>query len=333
MSMARYLFTVAAYKDTRGYGTADTGVRTMLNRQPMPKNEAAIKSFLRTSRITSKAVISPAYYGDLLTWALKRYMERERWQTAGILGNHYSEPVYIEISTDYHETERALVDGQLLIENGAHRLTATIDVRRHSWCRVMIAGSASSDLEVKKFVDGIKAVVEKENYYRNKKIEFDGRIRFFDVFDETWENICVKPEVKAQIKASTIGSLRQWQGWTSHGLPLKRCVLIEGETGKEAICRAVMTEASDVTCITTDASKLDYGRVTELYHLAQDLSPCIVFIMNIDRFSQKRMKPDCKQGLSLISLLTILGSVEEYEKIATVATTGYANSFGTVVLC
>jgi len=72
MSMARYVFTVSAYKDARGYGTADTGVRTMRSRELMPKNEAAIKSFLGMSGITSKTAIFPAYYGELLAWALIR---------------------------------------------------------------------------------------------------------------------------------------------------------------------------------------------------------------------------------------------------------------------
>ena len=326
MSMARYLFTVAAYKGARGYGTADTGVRTMLSRELMPKSEAAIKSFLGMSGITSKAAIFPAYYGELLAWALNRYMEREHWQTAGILGYHYSEPVYANVSTDYHEIERVLVDGQLLVNSGNHRLLVTVDARGYPQTWVKVGGGADNKLEVKRFTDGIKTIVKEENYYRNKKVEFDGRIRFVDVFDESWGNICLESAVKAQIKASTIDSLSRKRDWTRHGLPLKRCVLIEGEADKEALCRALMAEASDATCITADASKLDYGYIAELYHLAQDLSPCVVFIMNIDHFSQKRMKPGRHLGESLISLLTILGSVEEYEEIVTVATASCKNT-------
>jgi cell division protease FtsH len=335
MSMARYIFTVSAYKDTRIYRTADTGVRTTKSRELMLRSEPAIKNFLGTIRITSKAAIFPTYYGELLAWALKRYMEREHWQTAGILGYHYSEPLYANVSTDYHEIERVLVSGQLLINSGNHRLAVTVDARGCARSQLRVVGSAVNKLEVKKFVDGIKAVAWKENYYRNKKLEFDGGIRFVNISDESWGNICLQPATKAQIKASTIDSLSQGQPWTRKGLPLKRCVLIEGEAveSEAAICKALMAEASGITCITTDVSELDYDCITELYHLARDLSPCIVFIMNIDRLDQKRINSDYQQGAPLISLLTILGSIEEYEKIVTVATASNVNSLGTAMLC
>lgn len=333
--MARYVFTVSAYKGERGYGMADMSGRTTQSHELVRGNEAAIKSFLGTRRITGETVVVPAYYGELVAWALKLYMEREHWQTLGILGYHYSEPVYANISTDYQEIERVLVDGQLLVNSGNHRLLVTVDARECPWSRVIVEASASNKLGVKRSAGGIKTIVKKENYYRDKRIAFNGRIRFVDVCDGSYGNLCIKPVVKAQIKASTIDLLGQRRPWSRHGLPLKRCVLIEGEAGEHeaAICRALMAEASGVTCITTDADELNYGCIAELYHLARDLSPCIVFIMNIDRFGQKRIKSGFQHETSLISLLTILGSVEEYEGIVTVATASYANSIGTVTLC
>jgi len=81
-----------------------------------------------------------------------------------------------------------------------------------------------------------------------------------------------------------------------------------------------MTEAVGITCLAADVPGLGCDDVAQLYHLAQDLSPCIVFLMNIDRCNQSKIKRGCRQAASLISLLTILASVEEYEGIVTVAT-------------
>jgi cell division protease FtsH len=328
MSMTRYVFIASANKGKVDSGKAVMSSRITEHRELVRKSGTAIKSFLGTSRITSKAVIFPAYYGDLLTWALKRYMEREHWQTAGVLGYHCSEPVYANVSTDYHKVENLLVNGQLLIDSGDRRLVITVDARGYPEARVTVGGSADNKLEVKNVADGIKTISEKENYYRNKKIEFDGRIRFVNLCDKSWENLCLEPAVKAQIKASTIDSLGQGRPWTRHGLPLKRCVLLTGgeDKDKKAICRALMTEAVGITCIIADALDLEHDCAAQLYHLARDLSPCIVFLMNIDRFSQSRIKPRCQQGASLISLLTILGSVEEYGKIVTVATANCKNT-------
>ena len=60
-------------------------------------------------------------------------------------------------------------------------------------------------------------------------------------------------------------------------------------TGKTVVCKALMAEAEEITCITTNAYSLDADKyVTELYELAQDLSPCIVFIEDIDLIGRNR---------------------------------------------
>jgi AAA+ superfamily predicted ATPase len=88
-----------------------------------------------------------------------------------------------------------------------------------------------------------------------------------------------------------------------------------------------MTEAVGITCITATASCLDYDCAAQLYHLARDLSPCIVFIRDIDHMGQDRIKCDYYRVPSVLYLLTILASVEDCEEIVTVATTSYEDAF------
>ena len=60
-------------------------------------------------------------------------------------------------------------------------------------------------------------------------------------------------------------------------------------TGKTVVCETLMAEAEEITCITTNTYSLDADKyVTELYELAQDLSPCIVFIEDIDLIRRNR---------------------------------------------
>ena len=50
-----------------------------------------------------------------------------------------------------------------------------------------------------------------------------------------------------------------------------------------------MAEAEEITCIATNAYSLDADEyVIELYELAQNLSPCIVFIEDIGFIGQNR---------------------------------------------
>ncbi|HUS89067.1 MAG TPA: AAA family ATPase [Desulfosporosinus sp.] len=326
MSMVRYVFTVSVDKDTADCGKADIIEQATEYQAPLEgKNTRAVNSFLGTSRLTSKSVVFPVYYGELLAWALKRYLERNHWQVISVPGYHYSEPVYENIYTDYHRNEELLLDGQLLIDNGNYRLVITADVKASSHSLVIVEGGSSNKREIKEFADGIKYIVEKENYYREKRVEFSGRIRFKDfkdIRDEVWRNIDLSPSVKAQIKAGIVDLFDNKQIWTRHGLPLKRCVLIAGGAKKDkaSICRALMAEAVGITCIVTNARDLDYDYSAQLYQLARDLNPCIVFIEDIDFIGQKRINSVNRGRSGLTSLLTLLGSVEEHEGIVTVAT-------------
>jgi len=335
MSMERYVFTVSADKGKRGYGMAGIGGRITGSGELVLKNKADIISFLGTRRITSETVVLPAYYGELLAWALKHYMERKYWQVVRVLGYRYSEPAYANINTDYHKNEELLLDGQLLIDNGDHRLVVTVDAKVCSKSLVRIEGSTNKKREIKEFADGIKTIVEKENYYRNKKITFNGRIQFTDICDEAWGNINLAPAIKEQIKVSTIGLIDKGDVWTKNGMPLKRCILLTGGADKDktSICQALLTEAVGITCIITNARDLDYDCAAQLYHLARDLSPCIVFIEDIDRMGQNRIKSDYYKGSGLISLLTLLGNVEEHEGIVTVATTSCSDALGKAIFC
>ena len=175
-----------------------------------------------------------------------------------------------------------------------------------------------------RFVDGINTIAKEQNFYRGNKIEFGGRLRFLDLRSRSWDSIILDPETKRDIKANTTGFLNKRESLAQYGVPPKRGVLLVGEpgTGKTAICKALMAEASDITCIATLSYGLDSnGYVTELYELAQDLSPCIVFIEDIDLIGQNREEFGYHQGSALLSLLAVLDGLEEQEEIVTVATT------------
>jgi AAA+ superfamily predicted ATPase len=89
-----------------------------------------------------------------------------------------------------------------------------------------------------------------------------------------------------------------------------------------------MADAEGITCITTSAYALDDDDyVTELYELANDLSPCIVFIEDIDLIGQNREEFGYQKGSALLSLLAVMDGIEERKEIVTVATT---NCFDTL---
>ena len=288
------------------------------------RNRVAIGRFLGNGRRAYQVAIVPRYYGELLTWALKRYLEKEGWEAVETLGYHGREPVYIDVSTDYERRENLLRDGQMLVERDGSRLIVTVDINLQWRNSILVEGPAKRKEEIRSFIDGVLTIAREQNFYRGKKIEFGGQLRFLDLNGRSWDSIILQEEIKKEIRANTITFLRRRELWNRYGIPLKRGILLAGEpgTGKTIICRALMAEAESITCIATAAYALDADEyITELYELAQDLSPCLVFIEDIDLIGQNREEFGYQKGPALMSLLTVLDGIEEKKEIVTVATT------------
>jgi len=292
------------------------------------KNQSSIGGFLGDGQRTDAVIIMPRYYGELLTWALHRYIDKEGWKVVRTLGYRRPEPVYIDVSTDYDKYENLLMDGQFLIEKDDLRFVATVDVNLRWRNSVRVEGSASRRREMDGFIEGVSAIAKEDNIYRGKKLEFAGRVRFLNLSAHLWDSIILEPEIKRELKANTVDFLsRRWL-WAEYGIPPKRGVLLAGEpgTGKTVICKALLAEADKITCITANAYALDADEyITELYELAQDLSPSLVFIEDIDLIGQDRMEFGYNKRSPLVSLLAIMDGIEEKKEIVTVATTNCLN--------
>jgi cell division protease FtsH len=85
-------------------------------------------------------------------------------------------------------------------------------------------------------------------------------------------------------------------------------------------CKALISEADKITCITSDACGMEQeGYIVDLFSIAQNLSPSIVFIEDLDCIGQERHGP--YRGTSLlIALLAEMDGIVEKTAIVTVAT-------------
>lgn len=288
------------------------------------KNQATIDEFLGAERRTTAVGIVPTYYAELLVWALQRYLEREGWKVAGALGYRDPEPFYVDVSTDYDKRENLLMRGQLLIEKDDARFVVTVDVLPRYHATMQVQGPEKQKDKIEAFVNGVMSIAKKENFYRGKRIEFSEHIHFLNVEGKPWDEIILDPSTKREVKANTVEFLRRGNYWVEFGIPRKRGVLLAGDpgTGKTLICKALMAESDGITCITTSAYKLSANEyITDLYKMAQDLSPCVVFIEDIDLIGLNREEYHYQHGPALLSLLNVLDGVEEKHEIVTVATT------------
>jgi cell division protease FtsH len=137
------------------------------------------------------------------------------------------------------------------------------------------------------------------------------------------------PDMKKEIHLNTIGFLQNYARLGKYGVPSRRGIILAGEpgTGKTIVCKALMSEADKITCIVTSADgMMGSGCISELFAIAQDLSPTIIFIEDIDFIGQERR--DFYRGTApLISLLAEMDGIAEKTAIVTIAT---SNCFETL---
>jgi len=286
------------------------------------RSNTIISKFLGEGERENTVVILPPYYNELLAWALHHYLKAEGWKVIRVLGYRYPEPIYANVNTDYDQYENLPVEAFLLVEKGDSHFIITIHPTEVTGSAIMqIQGLASKKEEIDQLARGVQSIAKEQNFYRGKKLEFDGSIRFLHLPSNLWESIILPPDSKADIKANTIDFLANRGRLARYGIPSRRGILLVGEpgTGKTLACKALMAQSTGTTGIIADAEALvTMGYISSLYKLAQDLSPCIVFIEDIDLIADER-----RRWVPLLSLLSQLDGIEEHEQIITIATTNH----------
>ena len=177
--------------------------------------------------------------------------------------------------------------------------------------------------EARMLIQDIKNFLNEHNFYRGKRISLGLEITFLSkVGQRDWNSIILDAELKNSIRENTVGFLRNLPEIREKGIPLKRGVILAGDpgTGKTIICKALMAEAEGITCITTNAySMVQGGYISDIYALAQDLSPSIIFIEDIDAVAQERHY-SYRGTPPLLALLAEMDGITERTAVVTVAT-------------
>ena len=289
---------------------------------------ASIEAFLGAKEMVKDAMVQPRYYGELMAWALCHYIEGEAWKVVGTTGFYRAEPIYMNVNTDIDKSQKIIMNGCLFLDRSGDRIAVTIDANMRFYNSVVVTGPSSKSKQVNEFTEGVKRIVKEENFYRGKKIVLGGRIQFLDISAKSWEDLVIDPATKDEIHANTVGFLANLKEYDAYGILPKIGVLLAGEpgTGKTLICKVIMAQSPGITCLTTNPYAFEghpYIReyIVELYDLAEDLAPSIVFLEDIDQFAQSRAQHGYARGATLLSLLSALDGVEEHQGIVTVATT------------
>jgi len=303
-----------------GYDRSTRSRETLKNRHNTHINE-----FLGSSNIVNVAVILPHYYSCLLTFAVHRYMETQGFNIIRTLGYRFPEATYTQVNFGNRKSQNLLKSGIHFIAKNETRFIVTVDVSVRPYSSVVISGSASYKDKVTEFANGVTTTAKTENYLKGAKLEFGDRIEFLNLADRNWRELVLEPGIRKEIFDNTLGYFDNSERLIGRlGLHSKRGLLLVGQpgVGKTLIIKALINEAKGVTCLLAHAYSLDeHEYICDLYRLAQDLSPTIVVIEDVDMIAQDRVEFGYSRGPALLSLLAVLDGIQEQKQVITVGTT------------
>ena len=309
-----------------------TGKEAALSRPANQRAKQAYmgESFLGGGKKVELPVVVEHYYENLLALALKDYLKSEKWKVVRALGLYKdSKPDYNEIEAGPGRRVNVLTQGRLLLSRAGSRLEVRIKFSRHgerAW--IAIEGPAGIKNEVKRFAADIDRTVKKLQLYKGQKIKYNGGLEFLQPGAKTWDDLSLQPELKEELVANTVGFLKRSRELAKYGIPRKRGLILAGKpgTGKTLISKVLMSNSPGVTCLAADPALLVHARyIRELYDIAGDLKPAIVFLEDIDLIGESRGGPGAR-GEALNELLDILDGVRECSEVVTIATTNYAEA-------
>ena len=288
------------------------------------RNIETIARFLGKEKQALVPLSFPRYYRELLAWALAHYIENKGWEITDVLGHRGRMPRYADVNTDYDRYENLLCDGYLLLQKEDSRIVVSIKTSSRQPPSLVIVSHGQK--EGVDFAEGVQKFVTGNNPYKGKKLKFTGHIRFLELPPKSWQDITLAPALKDEIETNTVGFLNRTVELAKYGISPRRGIILVGEpgTGKTLICKILMSQSSGITCILAEGSCLTSSLyISDLYELAQDLSPSMVFIEDIDLIAEERRESHYTRAEALATLLSALDGIEECEEVVTVATTNF----------
>jgi len=294
---------------------------------PVYKVRQRARAFLGAGPYSYAPLDVPRYYADLLAWAYDRHLITAGWSIAAVMDPQGIVPTYRNVNVAPGRWEEKLFVGIALLRRGEQRLVATLNESREGGTSLLVTSPASNvaDMGVE-FVSGVQRIMREENLYKGGKIQLESRIRFLDLAQKGWDDLVLPAGVKEDVMAHSVDFLARSDRLAAFGIAPRRGILLTGRpgTGKTLLCKVLMNNSPDITCITIPAVMLTftYG-LQEVYELARDLSPCIVFLEDVDLVGQGRFESFYSRGEALAQLLYALDGIEECRNVVTIATTNW----------
>jgi len=290
------------------------------------KMRRTIETFLGDEDIVDFPLSAPRYYCDLVAWALERQCEDGGWKADQVLGHRVSQARYGSVSVAPGKREVLLQGGIVFLRRRNVSLVVDLNLDPTEKADVIVSAAVGQRRHAEAFARALEERLNEKKLYKGAKLEFAGMPTFLELATLSWDDISVPDETRHSIIAHTTRFLEWAPRLEPHGVSPRRGLLLTGKpgTGKTLVCKVLMNTSPGVTCLVAHTAFMMHPLyIDELYKVAADLSPSIIFLEDIDLIGQGRLRSGYGMADALSRLLFALDGVQDCRNVVTIATTNW----------
>jgi len=235
------------------------------------------------------------YGGEFASYKVVPFLDSYEWK--GMVKGSYEWRIQQEtIRTSPGSSVTLPVHGTFFVmsKSTGAKLVVKIDLcYESSQCVYTVMASPSAKGSAEAFLSDLDSSrVANDIYYKQCLTFVQEQIDFHDVTSTSWGQIVMKPQLKDTIRHNTVGILENLETLRGIGMTPARNVMLISPPGmaKTTIFRAVTKEvAGKVTVVWCTGKSIQRpSDVSSLFQAARSMSPCIVFIEDMDLFGRDR---------------------------------------------
>lgn len=237
---------------------------------------------------------------------------------------HACAPKYVNVPTSCNSAMKCLAEGVMFLTTpGGLKFVVRIFVDSYSGTVGLETHVPADKTDIADhFFGGIAAFVSRNNIFRGQRITPDGG--FVNVARYTWDDLILPDEKKLAIRRNIVDIISRQAMYERNGVAMKRGVMLYGPpgTGKTLTGKVLASQMEGVTFIWVTPNHIrGSSSVAQIYALARELAPSIVFIEDIDLIAKDRSMDG--ENPVLCELMNQLDGIQENRGVITIVTTNY----------
>lgn len=143
---------------------------------------------------------------------------------------------------------------------------------------------------LKRFVQDVGDWMKRNPYLKGKKVRPDGSLLKIPI-NYSFDDIVLSQEISKEIEENILDFFRNREDYLRNGLPRKRGIILYGEPGVgKTLLGKILCSQIDCTFIWVTPSKMNLpAEVSQLFEMARELSPAIIFMEDLDFYASSRL--------------------------------------------